>query len=373
MADSDELEQMVMQLRRRILELEDIIFNHVEQNATSDYPHPFMRVQYLEFAPGLGIGSQLAGPSNGYVLTADDTIKGGLKWAAGGGGGGGGGSVPDASETVKGIAELATQAETDAGVDDFRIVTPKKLANWSGRIIPDATETVKGIAEIATQAETDAGVDDARIVTPKKLANWSGRNIPDATETVKGIAEIATQAETDAGLDDARIVTPKKLANWSGRTVPDATETVKGIAEIATQSETDAGLDDSRIVTPKKLANWSGRTVPDATETVKGIAEIATQSETDTGTDDARIVTPLKLANWVGRIKKASFNVGDGVNTVISITHNFGTRDVVVQVYDNSTYETVTCLVTRPTINTVQLTFISPPSANQFRVLVIGV
>lgn len=240
MADSDDLEQMVMQLRRRVLELEDIIFNHVEQNATSDYPHPFMRVQYLEFAPGLGIGSQLAGPTNGHVLTADNTIKGGLKWAAGGG------SVPDATETVKGIAELATQAETDAGVDD------------------------------------------------------------------------------------------------------------------------------SRIVTPKKLANWSGRTVPDATETVKGIAEIATQAETNTGTDDARIVTPLKLANWTGRVKKAAFNVGDGVSTVIDVTHNFGTTDIVVQVYDNSTYETVTCLVTRQTINTVRLTFINPPSTNQFRVLVLG-
>jgi len=328
MADSDELEQMIMQLRRRVLELEDIIFNHVEQNATSDYPHPFMRVQYLEFAPGLGIGSQLVGPTNGNVLTADNTVKGGLKWAAGGGGGGG--SVPDASETVKGIAELATQAETDAGIDDFRIVTPKKLANWSGRIIPDASETVKGIAEIATQAETDAGLDDSRIVTPLKLANWSGRNVPDATETVKGIAEIATQSETDAGLDDARIVTPLKLANWSGRTVPDATETVKGIAEIATQAETDAG------------------------------------------TDDARIVTPLKLANWIGRVRKASFTVGDGTSTIIDVTHNFGTRDVVVQVYDNSTYETVTCLVTRPTTNTVRLTFISPPSTNQFMVLVLG-
>lgn len=33
----------------------------------------------------------------------------------------------DASETVKGIAELATQAETDTGTDDTRIVTPLKL------------------------------------------------------------------------------------------------------------------------------------------------------------------------------------------------------------------------------------------------------
>lgn len=35
--------------------------------------------------------------------------------------------------------------------------------------LPAATETAIGAAEIATQAETDAGTDDARIVTPKKL------------------------------------------------------------------------------------------------------------------------------------------------------------------------------------------------------------
>lgn len=40
-------------------------------------------------------------------------------------------SAPSASETVAGIAELATQAETDAGTDDARIVTPLKLKTWS--------------------------------------------------------------------------------------------------------------------------------------------------------------------------------------------------------------------------------------------------
>jgi len=38
-----------------------------------------------------------------------------------------GGSSPDASETVKGIAELATQAEVNAGTDTSRIVTPVNL------------------------------------------------------------------------------------------------------------------------------------------------------------------------------------------------------------------------------------------------------
>jgi hypothetical protein len=42
-------------------------------------------------------------------------------------------SAGAASETSAGIAELATQAETDTGTDDLRIVTPLKLANHSNR------------------------------------------------------------------------------------------------------------------------------------------------------------------------------------------------------------------------------------------------
>jgi hypothetical protein len=43
-------------------------------------------------------------------------------------------SAPSANETTAGIAEIATQAETDTGTDDTRIVTPLKLATWSGRM-----------------------------------------------------------------------------------------------------------------------------------------------------------------------------------------------------------------------------------------------
>lgn len=45
----------------------------------------------------------------------------------------GGTSAPAASETTAGIAEIATQAETDAGTDDARMVTPLKLATYAGR------------------------------------------------------------------------------------------------------------------------------------------------------------------------------------------------------------------------------------------------
>ena len=43
-----------------------------------------------------------------------------------------------------------------------------------GTAAPSASESTAGIAEIATQAETDTGTDDSRIVTPLKLKTWSG-------------------------------------------------------------------------------------------------------------------------------------------------------------------------------------------------------
>lgn len=45
-----------------------------------------------------------------------------------------GSSAGAASETSAGIAEIATQAETDTGTDDARFVTPLKLATWSNRL-----------------------------------------------------------------------------------------------------------------------------------------------------------------------------------------------------------------------------------------------
>ncbi len=48
---------------------------------------------------------------------------------------------------------------------------------WSsfGTSSPSASETTAGIAEIATQVETDTGTDDVRFITPLKLATYANR------------------------------------------------------------------------------------------------------------------------------------------------------------------------------------------------------
>ena len=73
--------------------------------------------------------------------------------------------------------EEGTSAGTTYRQDQVNGTLGTSTISWVsfGTAAPAASETTAGIAEIATQAETDAGTDDARIVTPLKLATWSGR------------------------------------------------------------------------------------------------------------------------------------------------------------------------------------------------------
>lgn len=73
--------------------------------------------------------------------------------------------------------EEGTSAGTTYRQDQINGTIDSSTVSWVtfGTAAPSASESTAGIAELATQGETDAGTDDARIVTPLKLANWSGR------------------------------------------------------------------------------------------------------------------------------------------------------------------------------------------------------
>lgn len=72
-------------------------------------------------------------------------------------------------------AEAKAKYESNPDTNAYTDAEKTKLAGISGTNTGDevqATEATAGIAEIATQAEADAGTDDQRIMTPLKLANY---------------------------------------------------------------------------------------------------------------------------------------------------------------------------------------------------------
>jgi len=88
------------------------------------------------------------------------------------------GGNANATTSTFGIVQLSTLTELQNGTAPAGAYVPTSndvatvIAGVVAGAVPPANETQAGIAEIATQVETDAGVDDTRIVTPLKLANF---------------------------------------------------------------------------------------------------------------------------------------------------------------------------------------------------------
>ncbi|GAB6139936.1 hypothetical protein JCM14076_06650 [Methylosoma difficile] len=70
--------------------------------------------------------------------------------------------------------------------------------------------------------------------------------------------------------------------------------------------------------------------------------------------------------------RKVAATIGDGVSTTITVTHNLGTRDVVVSIYEASTYTGVLADWVANGVNTVQITFANAPTVGQYRISVMG-
>lgn len=108
-----------------------------------------------------------------------------------------------------------------------------------------------------------------------------------------------------------------------------------------------------------------------ATETVLGLVRIADQSTVNAGTDDTEAVTPLKLKTYLdAAVGGYAANVGDGGSTTFVLAHNLGTRDVIIAIYDNSTYEEVMADVAVTSTSEVTVSFALAPSSNAYRVVI---
>ena len=76
--------------------------------------------------------------------------------------------------------------------------------------------------------------------------------------------------------------------------------------------------------------------------------------------------------NYHAITRKFTTTVGDGSLTQIPVTHNLGVREVVVNVYDSATYDTVECDVVRTSTSVVTLGFTVAPASGAYTVVIVG-
>ncbi len=250
----------------------------------------------------------------------------------------------------------------------------------TSKVVNLPTPTASGDA--ATKGYVDSAIEGLAWKDSCRVGTQANLNLASPGATIDGI----TMATDDRVLvRNQSTAAENGIYVWNGAATPmtraaDCSTAAELEAAVVTVEEgTDADTTwrqtEVNFTLDSGSVTWSafGTSAPSASETTAGIAEIATQGETDTGSDDARFVTPLKLATYANRKLKYAADVGDGSATQYTVTHNLGTRDVVVMVRRNSgNYDTVECDVEVLTTNTVRLTFASAPSSNLFRCIVLG-
>lgn len=96
-------------------------------------------------------------------------------------------------------------------------------------------------------------------------------------------------------------------------------------------------------------------------------ASDASTARTNLGATTAGFTTSTPVLARV-----AAQTVGNASDSSFTLTHNFGTRDVTVQVYDTATYETVIADTVRASTNTVTVSFSTAPGTNAYRIVITG-
>lgn len=83
--------------------------------------------------------------------------------------------------------------------------------------------------------------------------------------------------------------------------------------------------------------------------------------------------TVAEMQSELGVVQKYTEEIGDTTTTNFTITHNLGTRDVVVRVRETSTpYTYIDVPVESDTTNAIGIDFLSAPGTNEYTVIVIG-
>jgi len=289
------------------------------------------------------------------------------------------GHVIAATTRLLTLANLGYTGATDAN----KYIHPSFSGNDLGEpltgatVISDVNVNSEGhITSFGTRDITPADIGAAVIndSVTNAINTWSSNQIQAKLDTINSKI---SGALVYRGSYDAATNTPNLDAT--------PTEIVQGYTYTVTAAgtffSTSVQVGDMIIAekdNPTLEADWTivNKNIPDivdATTIDKGIIRLATQAEVEAGVLTNVAVSPATLVAFYNAQENShgfTADIGNGSATLFDIGHNLNTRLVIIQVFENSTGETVYTGSLRTTLNNVRVIVNNAPSTAQYKVLI---
>lgn len=251
---------------------------------------------------------------------------------------------------------LLTDTLTFAAGEGIDTVVSNNTITISGE---DASTTNKGVASFA-----DADFTVASGAVSIKNVNLGTQTTGDYVANIQGTTNEVTVSPTSGEGTTVTIGLPDDVSITNNLTVGGNLNVTGTINSVNT---TQVNIVDNKI---NLNTDFTGTPTVDAGIRIErgdsADVEILWKESQDswTLTNDG--------TNYHAITRKYVTTIGNGSLTQVPVTHNLGTREVTVQVYTTSTYDTVECDVVRTSTSVVTLGFTQAPASGAYTVVIVG-